>query len=80
LYSSYCEILMWNSSRWLMLLLQQKKGHVSKLWPLVLPVKVGRWALKKVGWEVDCWECAAEGRNGMTGLGLTFEGQHHGAV
>jgi len=24
-------------------------GHVSKLWPLVLPVKVGRWALKKVG-------------------------------
>ena len=33
-------------------------GHVSKLRPLVLPEKAGRWALKKAGWEVDCWECA----------------------
>ena len=52
-------------------------GHVSKLWPLVLLIEVGRWALKKVGWwEVDCWECAAEGRNGMAGLSLAFRWQH----
>ena len=55
--------------------------HVSKLWPLVLPVKVGRWALKKAGWwEVDCWECAAEGRNGVAGLSFAIGGQNYGEV
>jgi hypothetical protein len=29
---------------------------------------------------VDCWEYAAEGRNGVAGLSLAFGGQHYGEV